>query len=186
MKAEIKFIILLIFLFYGSYATLVVKSDYKSQGASQMRAMKMKNDLTEKDFAFMNMILSEDDADLKNGNASSSGSVIVKNGKIIGKGKGPLGDPISHAEVQAIRDARRHLGTTLLNGCVLYSSAQPCPMCLSLLYLTNVDKIVYFMQSDTTSGTAVQSPNQRVYNELIRHPSERTIPEVRLFPEDFH
>ena len=58
---------------------------------------------------------------------SSSGSVIVKNGKIIGRGKGPLGDPIAHAEVQAVRDAHSHLGTTSLNGCVLYSSAQPCP-----------------------------------------------------------
>jgi hypothetical protein len=59
-------------------------------------------------------------------------------------------------------------------------------MCLSLLYLTNVDKVVYFMPSDTASSTAVQSLNQRVYNELIRHPSERTIPEVRVFPEDFY
>ena len=147
MKAEIKFIILLLFLFYGSYATLVVKSDYKSQSASQVRAKQLKNDLTEKDFAFMNMILNEDD-DLKKGHTSSSASVIVKNGKIIGKGNGPLGDPISHAEVQAVSDAHSRLGTTSLNGCVLYSSAQPCPMCLSLLYLTNVDKIVYFMSSD--------------------------------------
>jgi guanine deaminase len=186
MKAEIKFIILLLFLFYGSYAILVVKTDYKSQSASLMRMTQMKNDLTEKDYAFMNMILNEDDEDRKNGNVSSSGSVIVKNGEIIGKGKGPLGDPISHAEVQAVRDAHIHLGTTSLNGCVLYSSTEPCPMCLSLLYLTNVDKIVYFMPFDTASSTAVQALNQRVYNELIRHPSARTIPEVRLFPEDFH
>ncbi len=186
MKAEIKFIILLLFLFYGSYATLVVKTDSKQQRALQKKAMQLRKGLTEKDFAFMNMIINEDDADLKEGHASSSGSVIVKNGKIIGRGKGPLGDPIAHAEVQAVSDAHSHLGTTSLNGCVLYSSAQPCPMCLSLLYLTNVEKIVYFMSSDTASGTAVQSLNQRVYNELIRHPSERTIPEVRLFPEDFH
>ena len=186
MKGEIKFIILLLFLFYGSYATLVVKTDNKSQSASQMSMKQLKNDLTEKDLAFMNMILNEDDADLKNGKSSSSSSVIVKNGKIIGKGKGSLGDPLSHAELQAVSDAHSHLGTKSMKGCVFYSSAQPCPMCLSLLYLTNVDKIVYYMPSDTASSTAVRSLNQRVYNELIRHPSERTIPEVRLFPEDFH
>ena len=186
MKAEIQFIILLLFLFYGSYATLVVKTDFEPQRMSQMRSKQLKKDLTEKDYAFMNMVLNEDDAALEKGELSSSGSVIVKNGKIVGRGKGPLVDPISHAEVQAVRDAHSHLGTTSLDGCVLYSSTQPCPMCLSLLYLTNVDKIVYFMPSDAASGTAVQSLNQRVYSALIRHPSERTIPEVRLFPEDLN
>ena len=184
MKAEIQFIILLLFLIYGSYATLVVKTDVEAQRISQMRAKQLKKDLTEKDYAFMNLVLNEDDAALDKGEVSSSGSVIVKNGKIIGRGNGLLVDPISHAEVQAVRDAHSHLGTTSLEGCVLYSSTQPCPMCLSLLYLTNVDKIVYFMSSDAARGTATQSLNQRVYSALIRHPSERTIPEVRLFRED--
>ena len=183
MKAEIQFIILLLFLFYGSFATLVVKTDFEPQRVSLMREKQLKKELTQKDYAFMNMVLNEDDAAREKG-ISSSGSVIVKNGKIIGRGKGPLVDPISHAEVQAVNDAQSHLGATSLDGCVLYSSAQPCPMCLSLLYLTNVDKIVYFMPSDAASGTAVQSLNQRVYNALIRHPYERTIPEVRLVRED--
>ena len=183
MRAEIQFIILLLFLFYGSYATLVVKKDLEPQRISQ-RSKQLKKDLTEKDYAFMNMVLNDDDAALEKEELSSSGSVIVKNGKIVGRGKGLLVDPMSHAEVQAVRDAHDHLGTTSLDGCVLYSSTQPCPMCLSLLYLTNVDKIVYFMPSDAASGTAVQSLNRRVYSALIRHPSERTIPEVRLFRED--
>ena len=151
-----------------------------------MRSKQLKKDLTEKDYAFMNMVLNDDDAALEKGEVSSSGSVIVKNGKIVGRGKGLLVDPISHAEVQAVRDAQSHLGTTSLDGCVLYSSTQPCPMCLSLLYLTNVDKIVYFMPSDAASGTAVQSLNRRVYSALIRHPYERTIPEVRLVREDLN
>ena len=69
MKAEIKFIILLLFLFYGSYATLVVKTDSKQQRALQKKAMQLRKGLTEKDFAFMNMIINEDDADLKKGHA---------------------------------------------------------------------------------------------------------------------
>ena len=110
MKAEIQFIILLLFLFYGSYATLVVKTDFEPQRISQIRAKQLKKDLTEKDYAFMNMVLNEDDAALEKGELSSSGSVIVKNGKIIGRGKGPLVDPISHAEVQAVRRRPQSFG----------------------------------------------------------------------------
>src|SRR5688572_25018128 len=115
MKAEIQFIILLLLLFYGSFATLVVKTDFEPQRLLQMRAKQLKNDLTDKDYAFMNIILNEEDAAFGKGELSSSGSVIVKNGKIIGRGKGPLADPTSHAEVQAVRDAHYHLGTTSLD-----------------------------------------------------------------------
>lgn len=185
MTQEIKFIILLILLFYGSYATQVAKRDLEPHKLTQIRMKQLKKDLTERDYAFMNLIL-KDKSYHGNGQISSSESVIVKDGKIIARGSGLLEDLTAHAEMQAVTDARRHLGTPLLDGCVLYSSTQPCPMCLSLLYLMKVDKIIYFMASDPGDLPPGHLMNQEVYRALILDPSDRLIPEVVLFPEDLN
>jgi len=74
------------------------------------------------------------------------GSVVVKDGKIIGKGTNAVTtthDPTAHAEVVAIREACQHLGTFQLNGCTLYTSCEPCPMCLSAIYWARIDRLVY-------------------------------------------
>jgi len=72
------------------------------------------------------------------------GAVIVKNGKIISKaGKRPIGDPRSHAETQAILKATKKLKRKTLEGCTLYSTCEPCPMCFYMAWITKVSRIVF-------------------------------------------
>lgn len=72
------------------------------------------------------------------------GAVIVKNGKIISKaGKRPLGDPRYHAETQAILKATKKLKSKTLEGCTLYSTCEPCPMCFYMAWITKVSKIAF-------------------------------------------
>lgn len=74
------------------------------------------------------------------------GAVIVKDGKIIGEGYNQVlatHDPTWHAEMQAIREATKKLGTPHLDGCVLYTSAECCPMCLATAYWAHIDHIYY-------------------------------------------
>ena len=88
--------------------------------------------------------LSEDN--LKTNAGGPFGAVIVKDGKVIGKGSNHVlknNDPTAHAEIQAIRDACKNLGTYDLSGCVLYTSCYPCPMCFSASVWANIDKIYY-------------------------------------------
>ena len=74
------------------------------------------------------------------------GTVIVKDGKIVGMGSNHVlahNDPTAHGEVMAIRDACKNLGTYDLSGCELYTNAYPCPMCLSAIIWANIKKVYY-------------------------------------------
>lgn len=88
----------------------------------------------------------ESEKNLTTGDGGPFGAVIVKNGKIIGRGHNEVlkeHDPTCHAEIQAIRDACRQLGSHDLSGCDLYTSAQPCPMCLSAIIWANIKTVYY-------------------------------------------
>jgi guanine deaminase len=83
---------------------------------------------------------------LATGDGGPFGSVIVKDGHIVGRGHNEVlknNDPTCHGEMQAIRDACRNLGTYDLSGCDLYTSAQPCPMCLSAIIWANIKNVYY-------------------------------------------
>ncbi len=74
------------------------------------------------------------------------GAVIVKNNKIIGRGYNQVthhNDPTAHAEIEAIRDACQTLQNFSLKGCTLYASSEPCPMCLSAIYWSRIDQVIY-------------------------------------------
>lgn len=74
------------------------------------------------------------------------GACVVKDGKVIGKGSNHVlsnNDPTAHAEVMAIRDACKNIGTYDLSGCEIYTSCYPCPMCLSAIIWANVKKVYY-------------------------------------------
>jgi len=88
--------------------------------------------------------LSEDN--LKTNAGGPFGACIVKDGKIIGKGSNHVlsnNDPTAHAEVMAIRDACKNINSYDLNGCELYTSCYPCPMCLSAIIWSNIKKVYY-------------------------------------------
>ena len=86
------------------------------------------------------------DNNLKTNDGGPFGACIVKDGKIIGRGSNHVlanNDPTAHAEVMAIRDACKNIGSYDLSGCELYTSCYPCPMCISAIIWSNITKIYY-------------------------------------------
>ena len=95
---------------------------------------------------FMKEAIAESAINLETGHGGPFGAVIVKDGQIVGRGHNEViknNDPTCHGEMQAIRDACQHLGTYDLSGCELYTSAEPCPMCLSAIIWANIKTVYY-------------------------------------------
>lgn len=109
------------------------------------------------------------------------GAVIVKDGEIISTGVNRVttdNDPTAHAEVNAIRSACRKLGTFQLQGCTVYSSCEPCPMCLSALYWAGVRKIYYGNTKE--DAEAINFSDKFIYEEIERKPEDRKMPGIRI------
>ena len=105
------------------------------------------------------------------------GCVIVKDNNIIAEGVNRVtfnNDPTAHAEIVAIRNACNKLNTFNLEGCELYSSCEPCPMCLSAIYWSHIDK-VYFGNS-REDAAKIQFDDKFIYDELLLNMEERKIP----------
>lgn len=106
----------------------------------------MKNSQNIKNVPFMGLAIGLARENLDNVDGGPFGAVVVKDGEVIGRGRNEVtlrNDPTAHAEVMAIRDACRTLGVFSLEGTVLYSSCEPCPMCLAATYWARIDAIVY-------------------------------------------
>jgi guanine deaminase len=83
---------------------------------------------------------------MRSGRGGPFGAVVVRAGKIVGRGWNQVtsgNDPTAHAEIVAIREACRRLKTFVLEGCELYTSCEPCPMCLSAIYWSRLDRVFY-------------------------------------------
>ena len=105
------------------------------------------------------------------------GAVIVRNGDAIAEAVNTLhldDDPTGHAELNAIRAVAAHAGSAALRECVVYASGQPCPMCLSAIYLTGV-KEVWFANSNGDSETFRLS-TAAIYQQLQLPPEQQTLP----------
>ncbi|UII34253.1 nucleoside deaminase [Fulvivirga ulvae] len=113
---------------------------------------------------------------VETGNGGPFGAVVVKDGKIIARGSNQVtstNDPTAHAEVVAIRKACEVLGSFQLEGCEIYTSCEPCPMCLGAIYWARPDKIYY---ANTKSDAAdINFDDQFIYEELDRPVSERKL-----------
>jgi len=104
------------------------------------------------------------------------GAVVVKNGVIVGRGNNKVtatNDPTAHAEVTAIRDACRNLNSFQLDGCVIYTSCEPCPMCLGAIYWARPDK-VYFACTKKDAADA-GFDDDFIYLEIVKPFSDRSI-----------
>lgn len=109
------------------------------------------------------------------------GAVIVRDNEVISTGVNTVtvdNDPTSHAEVNAIRKACHELGTFRLTGCTIYSSCEPCPMCLSALYWAGVRKI--FFGNTKEDAAAIDFSDKFIYEELKRPRSQRHLPAVKV------
>jgi len=95
------------------------------------------------------------------------GCVVVHNGKIVGEGTNQVtstNDPTAHAEVVAIRNACKQLGSFQLEGCVIYTSCEPCPMCLGAIYWARPERV--FMACDRNDAADARFDDAFIYDEL--------------------
>ncbi len=121
---------------------------------------------------------------VRSGRGGPFAAVIVREGKIIGEGTNSVtttNDPTAHGEINAIRDACRALNTFSLKGCVIYTSCEPCPMCLAAIYWARLDAI--YFSGDCTDASRAGFDDSFIYEELRQHRDHRTIPARRLLPE---
>ena len=116
-----------------------------------------------------------------NHNGGPFGAVIVKNGKIIGKGANMVSsnnDPTAHAEIIAIRNACKKLNSFHLEECEIYTSCEPCPMCLAAIYWANIKKI-YFAATKSDAKKA-GFDDSFIYNQFKISIKKRKIPSENL------
>jgi guanine deaminase len=122
---------------------------------------------------------------MTSGEGGPFGSVIVRDGVIVGKGCNRVtstNDPTAHAEVVAIRDACQNLGTFQLDGCTLYASCEPCPMCLGAIYWARPSRIVY--AAFHTDAADAGFDDQFIYEEIDKPREERHIPMHQLLRDE--
>lgn len=122
---------------------------------------------------------------MHNNEGGPFGAVIVKDGKIVGEGWNKVtstNDPTAHAEVTAIRDACKNVGHFQLEGCTIYSSCEPCPMCLGAIYWARPERLVY--AASKQDAAAIDFDDQFIYEELDKLPTERAIPVLRLLEKE--
>lgn len=109
------------------------------------------------------------------------GAVIVKNGEIVATGVNTVTsskDPTAHAEINAIRNACAVLDSFNLSGCEVYSSCEPCPMCLSALYWAGVGRIYYGNTKEDADGIAFS--DRFIYEQINVSPKDRLIPCIHV------
>lgn len=119
------------------------------------------------------------------GKGGPFGAVIVKDNKIIAKGTNLVtssNDPTAHAEVVAIRKACKELGSFQLEDCEIYTSCEPCPMCLGAIYWARPKKI-YFACTKTDAANA-NFDDSFIYDEMPLPPNERSIPTEQLMRDE--
>ena len=122
---------------------------------------------------------------VESGNGGPFGAVVVKDGKIIARGVNNVtsfNDPTAHAEVSAIRNACKELGTFQLDGCEIYTSCEPCPMCLGAIYWARPDKM-YFANTKNDAAD-IQFDDQFIYEEIEMPYADRKLITIPLLREE--
>jgi tRNA(Arg) A34 adenosine deaminase TadA len=130
---------------------------------------------------FMRMAIELSEHNVKQGVGGPFGAVIVKDGMVVARSANmvvPQNDPTAHAEISAIRLACQELGTYNLQGCVIYTSCEPCPMCLGAIYWAHIDTIYY--GNTKTDAAAIGFDDHFIYQELERPVHQRKLQIVQL------
>ena len=122
---------------------------------------------------------------VNSGQGGPFGAVVVKDGKIVGRGNNRVtssNDPTAHAEVVAIRDACKNLKTFQLDGCEIYTSCEPCPMCLGAIYWARPSK-VYF-GCNKNDAAKIDFDDDFIYKEIAIPNEERKIPFIGFMRDE--
>ena len=140
--------------------------------------------ITEQDKAFMREAIRLADESVERG-GGPFGAVIAKDGKIVAGSANSVTidlDPTAHAEVNTIRKACRQLGTFDLSGCVIYTSCEPCPMCLGAIYWARLDRIYY--ANNRKDAADIDFADNFIYEELDKTLDNRTVPIIPLLRDE--
>lgn len=135
--------------------------------------------------AHMRRAIALSEANLRTNHGGPFGAVIVRDDQIIAEGCNRVTsslDPTAHAEIEAIRAACQALGQFQLHDCVIYTSCEPCPMCLSAIYWARLDRIYY--ANTRQDAAAIGFDDDFLYNEIPRSPLERSVPASRLLADE--
>lgn len=124
-------------------------------------------------------------SNVKDNKGDPFGAVVVKDGKIIGKGANLVSetnDPTAHAEIVAIREAAKYIGSFQLQGCEIYASCEPCPMCLGAIYWAKIDSLYYAATKDDASKADFD--DSVIYKEFTLPKDQRAISSLQIMRED--
>ena len=131
--------------------------------------------------SFLKMAVDEAFTGMRAGDGGPFGALIVKDGKIIGRGHNTVllsSDPTAHAEVNAIRDACRHLQSPHLTGAVIYSNFEPCPMCLAAIYWADIRSLIY--SKGRKEAEEIGFMDKHLYHELSIKEDQRELLTTRI------
>lgn len=126
---------------------------------------------------FMQEAINEALKGLQNNEGGPFGYIVVKDGKIVGRGNNKVRsntDPTAHAEIIAIREACKALNTFLLKGCEIYTSCEPCPMCFGAIYWARPDKVYYGCSQQDAAH--IHFDDAFIYKEIELPYAQRSIP----------
>jgi guanine deaminase len=133
--------------------------------------------LSEREKKFLERAIALSKQGMQQGNGGPFGCVIVKGDEIAGEGCNMVtstNDPTAHAEVVAIRNACKKLNTYQLNDCEIYTSCEPCPMCLGAIYWARPQKVIF--ANTRHDAAAIEFDDDFIYQEIGQPPGERKIP----------
>ncbi len=142
-------------------------------------------DISENDRLFMRRAIELAMEGVHKNDGGPFGCVVVQNGQIIGEGRNLVtssNDPTAHAEVVAIRNACKKLSSFQLENCTIYTSCEPCPMCLGAIYWTRAEKI--FIGCTREDAAAYGFDDAFIYDEIDLDPADRSIPAIKMLNDE--
>lgn len=141
--------------------------------------------MTEQDKTFMQRAIALSLEGMQSNEGGPFGAIVVKDGKIVAEGNNQVtssNDPTAHAEVVAIRNACKELNTFQLSGCIVYTSCEPCPMCLGAIYWARPDKLYYACTKQ--DAARIGFDDDFIYKELDLDISKRSIETIQLMNKE--
>ena len=141
--------------------------------------------MTEDDKKFMRRAIALAEEGMSTGAGGPFGAVVVKDGEVIAEGWNIVtssNDPTAHAEITAIRRACENLNPFQLEDCILYTSCEPCPMCLGAIYWARPKKVYYALKH--SDAAKIGFDDQFIYEELDKDIDNRKVPFVNILREE--
>jgi guanine deaminase len=138
-------------------------------------------DMQKKDIEYLKKAIEIANRGMLTEHGGPFGALVVKDDRIVGKGFNRVtasNDPTAHAEIMAIRDACTNLETFQLTGCTIYSSCEPCPMCLGAIYWARLDRLVY--SADRMQAMEAGFDDEFIYKEIALPPDLRKVVTSRV------